>query len=54
MGAALHFDLAINNFGIQEYMPHTKETDEVFPHAYTFKGRLLSARRDAGARRRFQ
>lgn len=37
MGAALHFDVAINNFGIQEYMPHTKETDEVFPHAYTFK-----------------
>ena len=37
MGAALHFDLAINNFGIQEYMPHTKETDEVFPHAYTFR-----------------
>jgi mannonate dehydratase len=37
MGAALHFDLAINNFGIQEYMPHSRETDEVFPHAYTFK-----------------
>ena len=37
MGAALHFDLAINNFGIQEYMPHTKETDEVFPHAYAFR-----------------
>jgi mannonate dehydratase len=35
-GAALHFDLAIHNFGIQEYMRHTKETDEVFPHAYTF------------------
>jgi len=37
MGAALHFDISINNFGIQEYMPHTRETDEVFPHAYTFK-----------------
>jgi len=37
MGAALHFDLSVHNFGIQEYMPHTPETDEVFPHAYTFK-----------------
>ncbi len=41
MAAALHFDIAINNFGIQEYMRHTPETDEVFPHAYTFsKGYL--------------
>ena len=37
MGAALHFDISINNFGAQEYMWHTKETDEVFPHAYSFK-----------------
>lgn len=37
MAAALHFDLAINNFGIQEYMRHTPETDAVFPHAYTFE-----------------
>jgi mannonate dehydratase len=36
MAAALHFDIAVNNFGIQEYMPHTKETDEVFRHAYSF------------------
>lgn len=36
MGAALHFDLWVPNFGIQEYMPHTPETDAVFPHAYTF------------------
>ncbi len=27
MAAALHFDLAIPNFGIQEYMRHTAETD---------------------------
>ena len=41
MAAALHFDMTINNFGIQEYMRHTPETDEVFPHAYTFsKGYL--------------
>ena len=37
MGAALHFDLWVPNFGIQEYMRHSDETDAVFPHAYTFK-----------------
>jgi mannonate dehydratase len=36
MAAALHFDLSVPNFGIQEYMRHTEETDAVFPHAYTF------------------
>ena len=34
MAAALHFGLSIHNFGIQEHMPHTPLTDEVFPHAY--------------------
>jgi mannonate dehydratase len=38
MAAALHFDLSVHNFGIQEYMRHTPETDAVFPHAYTFAG----------------
>ena len=37
MAAALHFDLSVHNFGIQEYMRHTPETDAVFPHAYTFE-----------------
>jgi mannonate dehydratase len=36
LAAALHFDLAVHNFGIQEYMPHSGDTDRVFPHAYTF------------------
>jgi mannonate dehydratase len=36
MAAALHFDLSVHNFGIQEHMPHTEETDKVFPHAYSF------------------
>jgi mannonate dehydratase len=41
MGAALHFDTWVPNFGIQEYMKHATETDDVFPHDYTFKeGRL--------------
>ena len=37
MAAALHFDLSVPNFGVQEYMRHTAETDAVFPHAYTFE-----------------
>ena len=41
MGAALHFDLWVPNFGIQEYMHHADETDAVFPHAYTFKDGML-------------
>lgn len=36
MAAALHFDLSVPNFGIQEYMRHTEEADAVFPHAYSF------------------
>ena len=37
LGAALHADLWVSNFGIQEYMPHSAETDAVFPHAYRFE-----------------
>ena len=37
MGAALHFDLWVPNFGIQEYMRHSEETNAVFPHSYSFK-----------------
>jgi mannonate dehydratase len=37
MAAALHFDLSVHNFGIQEYMKHAEETDVVFPHAYKFE-----------------
>jgi mannonate dehydratase len=41
MAAALHFDLSVPNFGIQEYMRHTDETDAVFPHAYSLSGGSL-------------
>ncbi len=41
MGAALHFDISVPNFGIQEYMRHTDETDAVFPHSYSFKDGYL-------------
>jgi mannonate dehydratase len=41
MGAALHFDTWVPNFGIQEYMRHTPETDAVFPHDYRFDSGFL-------------
>ena len=41
MGAALHFDSWVPNFGLQEYMRHTAETDAVFPHAYRFERGFL-------------
>ncbi len=41
MAAALHFDLSVHNFGVQEYMLHTDLTNEVFPHAYTFKNGVM-------------
>jgi mannonate dehydratase len=41
MAAALHFDISVPNFGVQEYMRHTAETDEVFPHAYSFSDGLM-------------
>ncbi|HLK04988.1 MAG TPA: D-mannonate dehydratase ManD [Candidatus Acidoferrum sp.] len=41
MAAALHFDLSVHNFGIQEYMRHTPETDQVFPHAYSFQDGVM-------------
>jgi len=37
MGSALHFDLWVPNFGIQEYMRHSEETNAVFPHSYSFQ-----------------
>ena len=41
MAAALQLDLSIPNFGVQEYMRHTPETDAVFPHSYTFADGML-------------
>ncbi|MGA2501660.1 MAG: D-mannonate dehydratase ManD [Tepidisphaeraceae bacterium] len=41
MAAALHFDLSIHNFGIQEYMIHSAETDKVFPHQYRFEAGFM-------------
>ncbi len=42
MGASLHFNLWVPNFGVQEYMRHTAETDAVFPHDYGFHDGYLT------------
>jgi len=36
--ASLHFDLAINNFGVQEYMPHVEPCFDVFKINYRYRG----------------
>lgn len=41
IAASLHFDTAIHNFGIQEFMPHTDETNAVFQHQYRFENGLM-------------
>ena len=48
MGAALHFDTWVPNFGIQEYMRHDPLTDEVFPHDYRFEDGHLHCGGSAG------
>lgn len=42
MAAAVHFNLSIHNFGVQEFMRHTPETDDVFPHEYTLEKGYLN------------
>jgi len=37
LAASIHFDLAINNFGIQEYMPHPEIVNEVFKTNYHYE-----------------
>lgn len=41
MAAGLHLDLAIHNFGIQEFAPHRPETLEVFRVGYRFEDGYL-------------
>ncbi|GAA2501486.1 D-mannonate dehydratase ManD [Winogradskya humida] len=48
MSAALHLDISIPNFGLQEYMRHTDETDEVFPHGYRYEGGYLHPSEEPG------
>ena len=53
MAAALHFDLSVHNFGIQEYMPHTRRDRPRLPAPLRFRRRLHAsrARRRASASR---
>jgi mannonate dehydratase len=39
--AALHIDMAVPNFGIQEYMGHVEPADEVFRTNWTFHNGLM-------------
>ena len=41
MAASLHIDMAINNFGIQEHMPHQAVVNEVFSSGYYFEDGAL-------------
>jgi mannonate dehydratase len=40
-GAAVHFDIWVPNFGIQEHMPHEAATMEVFSHDHRFEDGYL-------------
>jgi len=42
MAACFHFDISINNFGIQEFMRHEDKIEEVFPNSYIFKDGYVS------------
>ncbi|MEV6982798.1 D-mannonate dehydratase ManD [Sphaerisporangium sp. NPDC051017] len=48
MAAALHLDVSIPNFGLQEYMRHTEATDAVFPHTYRFADGYLHPSEEPG------
>lgn len=41
LAAALHLNMAVNNFGIQEYMPHQETVNEVFKINYRFENGYL-------------
>ncbi|HKC29177.1 MAG TPA: D-galactonate dehydratase family protein, partial [Jatrophihabitans sp.] len=41
IAAALHLDISIPNFGIQEYMAHLPPADEVFRHGYYYDDGML-------------
>jgi mannonate dehydratase len=41
LAASIHFNMAVNNFGIQEYMPHQEIVNEVFKTNYSFEDGFL-------------
>ena len=48
LAASAHFNLAIHNFGLHEHVPHSPETEEVFPHAYTIAEGMLHPGEEPG------
>jgi mannonate dehydratase len=48
MAAALHVDLSIPNFGIQEYMGHRDPAGELFSTSYTFRDGYMHPGDEAG------
>ncbi|QGN34541.1 D-mannonate dehydratase ManD [Microlunatus sp. Gsoil 973] len=46
--AGLHLDLAIHNFGIQEYMPHGRRTNATFEQSMTFSDGYLHPGNEPG------
>ncbi|GAB3578729.1 D-galactonate dehydratase family protein [Amycolatopsis endophytica] len=48
LAAAVHVDLAVPNFGIQEYMPHVPETLEVFRGGVSFANGMLHPSEEPG------
>src|SRR5690625_3138752 len=48
MAAAVHLDLVLHNFGIQEYMEHAPATFEVFESSISFNAVLLDASDEPG------
>lgn len=48
MAAAMHLDLAIHNFGIQEYMAHGAATNSVFEQSFSFRDGYLHPGEKAG------
>ncbi|MFN8239943.1 MAG: D-mannonate dehydratase ManD [Bacteroidales bacterium] len=48
LAASIHFNMAINNFGLLEYMPHQDIVNEVFTINYKFEDGYLSVDDKAG------
>jgi mannonate dehydratase len=48
LAASIHFNMAVNNFGIQEYMPHQDIVNEVFKTNYMFENGFLTIDDSAG------
>jgi mannonate dehydratase len=48
LAAAVHVDIAVPNFGIQEYMPHVPETAEVFRSGIRFENGMLHPPEEPG------